>query len=100
MKFPSEDTVRMFGVEVQSDSIQVNEGWNLIGMVSSPISVACVETKGTTTILSPFFEYSTGYAATETLQPCKAYWVKVSQSGELVFRSCSLSTKAGRSVKR
>ncbi len=91
LKFPSADTVQIFGTEVTSDTIDVQADWNLIGSLSSAIPVTCVEPIGTT-VLSNYFEYETGYVASEMIEPCKAYWVKVSSSGKLALRSeCALS---------
>jgi hypothetical protein len=82
MKFASADSIRIFGDAVDKDSIDVQAGWNLIGMISSSVPPICVQPIGTT-IESPFFEFVSGYIESELLEPCKAYWVKVSQAGKL-----------------
>ncbi|MBI5215693.1 MAG: VCBS repeat-containing protein [Ignavibacteriae bacterium] len=85
LKFPADDSLSISGVAVETDSVEVGEGWNLIGMISSELTPGCVETRGTTEIVSQFFEFGGGYTASELLRPCKAYWVKVSQAGTLYF---------------
>jgi hypothetical protein len=92
LKYPSADTIQIFGNEVTNDTIDVQADWNLIGSLSSAFPITCVEPIGTA-ILSNYFEYETGYVASEMIEPCKAYWVKVSSSGKLVLRSGCVSAK-------
>ncbi|MBI5214217.1 MAG: endonuclease [Ignavibacteriae bacterium] len=83
-KFPVADSVRIFGDAVSRDSIEVDAGWNLIGMISSAVPPVCIQPIGTT-IESPFYQFDSGYIESDVLQPCKAYWVKVSQAGQLLL---------------
>ncbi len=81
-KFPTVDSIRIFGDAVSLDSIDVQAGWNLIGMISFAIPPGCIQTIGTT-IESSFYQFDSGYIESDLLEPCKAYWVKVSQAGQL-----------------
>ncbi|MBI3193049.1 MAG: endonuclease [Ignavibacteriae bacterium] len=84
MKFPATDTIQIFGDVISLDSISVHEGWNLIGTISSSLPPICIQPLGTT-IESTFYEFKSGYVEAELLEPCKAYWVKVSTAGKLFF---------------
>ncbi|MBI3190050.1 MAG: hypothetical protein HYZ33_05320, partial [Ignavibacteriales bacterium] len=44
-------------------------------------------------VQSSYFEFETGYVASEMIVPCKAYWVKVSSAGKLVFNSNCVGAK-------
>lgn len=88
LKFPSAQTVEMTGTAISSDSISVVPEWNLIGSISSTISVSSIIPIGTT-IQSPFFAFDNGYASSTDIVPGKGYWVKVSTAGKLVLNSAA-----------
>lgn len=87
LKFGSADTVLINGTEILIDTIDVVEGWNLLGALTYPVSVSAVEEIPAGIIVSDFFEFESGYRSSDTLFPGKAYWVKVSKSGQLIFNA-------------
>lgn len=93
LKFPSITTRRMFGRRLNDLTISVNQGWNLIGSITNQISTSSVVTDPPGNIASSFYAYNNGYVVTNTIQPGKAYWVKVNQAGTLTFGGTSLLFK-------
>lgn len=87
LKFNSADTIYIPGIEVTSDTIPVAEGWNLVGMISEEIAASSATTEPSGLLASQFFGYDNGYFPASTLEPGKAYWVKVSGSGGIIMSS-------------
>ncbi|MBI4546708.1 MAG: T9SS type A sorting domain-containing protein [Ignavibacteriae bacterium] len=78
----------LLGHKITSDTIVVSERWNLIGSISNPISVSTIGSMPEGLITSDFFGYENGvYVTSDTIQPGKAYWVKVNQDGKLILSS-------------
>ncbi len=85
LKFPSGQTVSLTGTTRTLDTVRVSAGWNIIGSISEPVPVASIQQLPAGIVMSPFFRYSEGYGAADTLQPASGYWVKTSAAGRLVF---------------
>lgn len=73
------------GVQILSDSIPVQTGWNFIGSISVPVSVAAIATVPPGIINSYFYKFANGYERVETIEPGGAYWIKVAQPGVVVL---------------
>jgi photosystem II stability/assembly factor-like uncharacterized protein len=95
LKFSSTQALSLTGGEITSDTIDVLQGWNIIGSISSPVAVGSIIQIPGGIVTSQYFGYTGGtYAFTSSIEPMKAYWVKVNQNGKLV-----LSGPAARSQK-
>ena len=54
----------------------------MIGGLSKPVATSAIVTIPATGLInSPFFFYEGSYAAADTLEPAKGYWVKISSPG-------------------
>ncbi len=93
LKFPATTAQRMFGNRLNQLIIDVTPGWNLIGSITQQISTSSVTADPPGNIASSFYAYNNGYVITNTIQPTKAYWVKVNQAGTLTLTSGSLFLK-------
>jgi phosphatidylserine/phosphatidylglycerophosphate/cardiolipin synthase-like enzyme len=85
LKFGAVDTVMVTGTEIFEDTIDVVTGWNLIGTITHPVAVSAIVESPSGIIVSEFFGYESGYVEADILQPGKAYWVKVSEEGQLIL---------------
>ncbi len=85
LKFPSSEQFEFTGLPRTSDSIFVEEGWNMIGSLSVPVDVSSITTIPPGILASGFFEFGVGYSAVQELAPGKGYWVKVSAAGTMVL---------------
>lgn len=83
MKYGHDTTVSLTGNILSSLSIDVKQGWNMIGSLSMPLPVVAVTTVPASLVSSHFFGYDRAYQNADTLQPGRGYWVKVSQAGTL-----------------
>lgn len=100
IKFPSESVAGMTGTAFLVDTVSVSPNWNIIGIPSSSVLTSTGITPLGTAIVSSLYGYSpvSGYEAEDTLQPGRAYWVKVSQPGQLVLSSSFMLNSADNSL--
>ncbi|MBI5475263.1 MAG: fibronectin type III domain-containing protein [Ignavibacteriales bacterium] len=98
LKFGAAQEVNISGIPRISDTIDVHEGWNMVGALSVPISVKNISGNVSGIITSQFYEYQNGYLANDTLRPGFGYWVKLNQSGKLIF-GVNADGQNSRSVK-
>jgi hypothetical protein len=95
LKFPAGQVVNVAGGLVRRDTIAVERGWNIVGSLSSPFSVADVLSDPPGIISSDFFGYHAGgsYAIADSITPGGAYWVKMGQVGRLILASPPAAAK-------
>ncbi|MBI1804881.1 MAG: hypothetical protein HY033_11700 [Ignavibacteriae bacterium] len=88
VKFDSTFTVAFSGTARVSDTIDVNEGWNLVGTLTRPVQVSDVITIPPDIRISPFFDFKVhpGYGAITVLSPGWGYWVRMKASGKLILK--------------
>ncbi len=84
-KFPNAEVASLQGYPVYVDTIQVHEGWNLIGSLSQTINVASITSNPPGMVTSSFYGFNGRYFTTNTIEPGKGYWVKANQVGELIL---------------
>ncbi|MDP2209349.1 MAG: YCF48-related protein, partial [Bacteroidota bacterium] len=75
------------GTYITSDTIDVKQGWNLIGSISYDVLTSTVISVPTVLINSLWYGYSSGYYAATYIVPGKGYWVKCNEAGKLVMFS-------------
>ena len=86
LKFSSDKNTIITGIPNIIDTINVNEGWNMIGGLSVPIAVSSIIQIPSSIVFPNYFGYNNGYFAADTLRVGKSYWVKVSQNGKLILK--------------
>ncbi len=86
LKFPPSSTsVPMSGLARSTDSVSVLPGWNMIGSLTLPFGTDKITPSSGVVVTSPYYGYNNGYQIATTINPGKAYWVKVSVGGKLYF---------------
>lgn len=85
LKFGGADTTGASGVPADRDTVEVHAGWNLVGALHVPVQAISVGSVPPGNLLSPFFEFSAGYAPADTLRPGRGYWVKAGKAGIIVL---------------
>ncbi|MBI4548002.1 MAG: VCBS repeat-containing protein [Ignavibacteriae bacterium] len=96
LKFNSAQNVTFNGFAITEDTIDVVEGWNLIGSISTPVDVSTITVEPGGIVISQFFGYNGGYIAATSIEPGKGYWVKVNQSGQLILSSSGTMSASNR----
>ncbi len=69
------------------DTLNLYQGWNFIGALSSPTFVDSIEKIPSEMVLGEFFGYKTSYSVSDVIEPFNAYWVKASRDGKLIMKS-------------
>lgn len=85
LKFPSEQDVNIYGTPFTSDTIELTEGWNMIGTISDTIETSGIVEHPPGIISSPFYGYNNGYTLSTILIPSRAYWVKAGPGGGTII---------------
>ncbi len=85
IKFSENGFSRNISAPRYEDTIQVVEGWNLLGGLSVPIAVNNIECIPSNLISSFVYGYMNGYKVLDTISPGKAVWLKASQNGTLIL---------------
>jgi hypothetical protein len=80
------------GTVLTTISTEVNDGWNLVGTVSTPVVASATTCFPAGIHTSKFFGYRSGkYMPMDTLYSGEGYWVKIDQSGSLSFSASGAS---------
>lgn len=87
IKFNSNHDRNINGSLIPYTEIKVNNKWNIIGSISSPVAVSNIYSDPPGIITSSFFSYDGIYLPIDTIQPGEGYWVKVNQAGRLILSS-------------
>jgi hypothetical protein len=85
LKFPAAQSVVQSGLPLSTVTLTLHQGWNLAGGISDDAPVALITTSPPGIIASSFYEYQSSYTATDMIHPGKAFWIKVSQAGDLTL---------------
>lgn len=90
LKFENPESVLIEGAARDSATINVKQGWNLIGSLSSTVYIDSIVQQPPGIIGSGFFGYDGNYYEVDTLMPGKSYWVKMNSSGSLLLKGSEL----------
>ncbi len=86
-KFGSDGSNTISGTYISADTIEITEGWNLIGSISYYVSTASITTIPAGIISSLWWGYSDGYREAYHIEPGKAYWIKSNTTGQILMLS-------------
>ena len=75
----------IIGCPLTLDTIALASGWNMIGSLSSAVSVASIVAIPDTLLSSPYFEYANSYTVADSIRPGKGYWIRARGPGRLVL---------------
>ncbi len=93
LQFGSQQSVDLTGFPRAMDTVEVQQGWNLIGSVEGTLPVASVQEIPPGILESGWFGYAAvGYEESTAIVPGRGYWVKASAPGRLVLRLGDLDT--------
>ena len=97
LKFGGDQTVYLTGPLVQSDTIDVLTGWNLVGSLGTSVAIASIASIPPGLTTSPFFGFN-GFAYTigDSLYPFGGYWVRTHGDGKLIVSASGTTVPANR----
>jgi hypothetical protein len=96
LKFDSSEIVTLTGGPILADTIDVIEGWNMVGSISVGVSVGEIGSIPGGIVTSQFYGYAAGYTPVSIIRPARGYWVKVSQAGQLVLTASPSASPENR----
>ncbi|MHB8581409.1 MAG: C1 family peptidase [Ignavibacteriaceae bacterium] len=81
VRYSALDTLKISGQSVNSSTIPVTAGWNLVGGYEKNVNINQITTTPWGIINSPFYGYSSKYEIPTKMEVGKSYWVRTSDSG-------------------
>ncbi len=89
------------GCPLRIDTIDLRQGWNLIGIGSSGATVSSIQQLPPGTLSSQFFGYNgAGYVIATLLAPGRGYWIKARNAGRIVLDSTVAAPKSEGDANR
>lgn len=85
LKFPFNQSVQIAGNGINTVSVPLRNGWNLIGSLNGSIPVNSLTTNPPDIISGYIYGYSNNYFVANTLEKGKGYWVKATSNGTLIL---------------
>jgi flagellar hook capping protein FlgD len=79
------EQVTVVGCPRTLDTVVINSGWNIIGSLSSPVSVASLVTSPGNLLTTNFFGYDQSYSIADSIRPGSGYWVRARGPGTIVL---------------
>jgi hypothetical protein len=99
VKFATPAGVLLSGLTFRHDTISVTDKWNMIAPGSWALSASNVAALDSVTMATNFYGYfsapSPGYRVVDTLEPGKAYWIKVHNPGRIVLKQAGPAASGG-----
>jgi len=86
LKFNSPQIIEIAGDPILVDTLNVVEGWNLIGTITDTVQTNSIIQIPDGIVISPYYTYDGFYSQKNLLIPGKGYWVKSKQNGMLILR--------------
>ena len=85
ISFPYPHDIWIPGSSVSTDTVELSQGWNIIGSLSYPIPVYSLQTIPPGLITSYVFAYNGSNYATDSIHPGGGYWLKSAADGKIVL---------------
>lgn len=87
LKFAEEKSFLIVGENVYCKLIELQSGWNMIGVISCPIAIGEIVAYPEGNLVGDFFAYDTSgyYKVSDTLRPGIGYWIKAKQRGNIFY---------------
>jgi hypothetical protein len=88
LRFNETGSITITGVSINELTISLNEGWNLISGISTPVDISSIQDPDGIIISGTVYGFTSGgYSNTENIEPGKGYWVRANNSGNIVLTS-------------
>ena len=100
LKSGTSQLVAFEGSQIVAETVAVRRGWNMIGSISTPISVYNITSDPAGMVTSELFGYNGRYVMTDTLLPGRGYWIEVSRDGLLFLDTVETLAKKTNLIRR
>ena len=85
LRFGVDQTETVLGLPLDSLSVPLADGWNLVSGPACALALADADDAGGVVLANTLFGFAGSYAAADTLRPGAAYWLRTTGSGSLVL---------------
>ncbi len=85
VRYSSDSPSAARGTPILDDTIDVQEGWNMIGSIDTVIPISSILSIPGGMVLSEFFTFDSGYVTVDSIKPGEGYWVKTNAAGKLIL---------------
>jgi hypothetical protein len=93
------DAVQIIGRAREKDTFSVAAGWNIVGSISTPVSLSSLVVEPDTLLSSSFFGYASGYYTADSILPGNGYWIKTKVPGKIfISQTFTASSKTHQHV--
>jgi len=75
------------GNPITEISVQLTEGWNLMGSISSSLDIASIIDEDNLIVPSTIYSFDESYIEAEMIEPGYGYWLRAFQDGEIALTS-------------
>ena len=84
LRFNEAGSTSISGIPINELTISLNEGWNLISGISTPLDITAIQDPDGIIIFGTVYGFtSDGYSNAENIEPGKGYWVRANNSGSI-----------------
>ena len=84
LRFNEAGSTTISGIPINELTISLNEGWNLISGISTPLDITAIQDPDEIIIFGTVYGFtSDGYSNAENIEPGKGYWVRANNSGSI-----------------
>ena len=92
LRMSQESLVNFFGNIIENVVLNVDEGWNLISGLSTPLSADILYASG---IIAEgtLYGFSDVYFNSDIIEPGRGYWARATESGEITLTAGALTRK-------
>ena len=88
LRFEEDETCAFSGQLIYETSININEGWNLIGSISFSVDLNTIVDIENLIVPGTVYSFTpNGYSEEVVLDPGKGYWVRANNSGSIILIS-------------
>ena len=86
LRFNEEGSTTITGIPINELTISLNEGWNLISGITTPVDISDIQDPDGIIISGTIYGFTPdGYSNIETIEPGKGYWVRTNDSGSITL---------------
>jgi photosystem II stability/assembly factor-like uncharacterized protein len=96
LRYNAPQLASLKGNSILEDTINVSQGWNLMGSIGSPIAASSITSIPPAIVTSEIFGYNGTYVTADSLQPGYGYWINASQAGELILSAFASASPSAR----
>ena len=88
LRFNEAGSTTISGTPINELTISLNEGWNLISGISTPLDITEIQDPDGIMISGTVYGFASGsYSNEEIIEPGKGYWLRANSSGSIILIS-------------